>query len=189
MSRPLSSDALSILLAGPVTLGLVLAGCATRTSGIEVELMIMPLEPALARGNVDLGMSELGITEAQLVPCPTIGIPQAAHTHASQGVLEIGTEPVAHTMNAPPGSYCDLRLGLASAGVVSRETVLRIGCADGRTPVSLDEVRRHASLVMTFPTTLDVPRLGEADIDRQRTFDALVRGVLVERIDCDSFQP
>lgn len=188
MSRS-SKRALSILLAGLASALSGALGCASHTPGIEVELMVMPLNTTLAEANADLGMDELTITATQLVLCPTSSLPQTTHSHAQQGAFTLGSEPVPHTMAVAPGAYCDLRVGIAAEGVAARETVLRVGCADARTPISLDANRRRASLVMTFPTTLDVHRIGEADIDRQRTFDALVRGIAVERVDCESIQP
>ena len=185
----MSRHLLSILLAGLVVSATSTLGCATRTTGIEVELMVMPLDETLLEENADLGMDALSLTSLELVRCPTHVSPSATHSHAPQASVAIGEAPTARVMGLPPGSYCDVRVGLSVPNAAPRETVLRVGCADGRMPIELSAAQRSASLVMTFPGTLDVHRIGEADVDRQRTFDALVRGISIDRIDCESIQP
>lgn len=180
------SRARRILLA---TLTVGLLGCATRTPGIEVSVMVMPLDAALVAENADLGVDALAITGLELIPCTAESHPSGTHTHETRAAFVVEAEPSMHAWRMAPGSYCDVRVGLALEGAAPREVVLRAGCADGRLPIALDHARRSADLVMTFPNALQLERVGETDIDRQRVLDALMRGVAVERVDCETIQP
>ncbi len=186
----MSRSSLSILLAS-TSLALLgsLSGCAMRTPGIEVSMMVMPLDRRLVEENADIGMSALEISTIELVPCPAAGRPVDAHSHAEQASYAIGAEPTRYAWSVVPGAYCDVRISLALEGAAPREVVLRAGCAEGRLPVALSHAQRSAEFVLSFPPAIDVQRIGEPEVDRQRALAALIRGLEVERIDCERNQP
>jgi len=148
-------------------------------------MMVMPLPPSLLAENADLGMSALQITALELVPCPTADHLSVAHTHAISASYAIEEEPTRYVWGVIPGAYCDVRVSLELEGAASREVVLRAGCAEGRLPVALDNTQRSAEFVLSFPSAIDVQRIGEPEVDRQRALAALIRGLVVERIDCE----
>lgn len=180
-ARPFARGAVALV-------GLVacLPACMHRSPGIEVEWMVMPPAASLVLAHADLGLDALMVTSLELVPCPTRMPQPATHTHENMDAWPVGDMPTPRAMPLAPGAYCDVRVGLSVPEAAPRETVLRVGCADGRVPIALSATERSASLVLTFPASLDVSRTGETDIDRQRVFDALVRGIVVDRIDCVS---
>lgn len=184
------SKSMSILLAATFAALLVsLEACVTRTPGIEVSMTVMPLDAALVMENADLGMNALEITSLELIPCASEPHPPGAHSHETMDSFLVKDEPSILAWRMAPGRYCDVRVGVSLEGAAPREAVLRTGCADGRLPIALSHAQRNATLVLSFPSMLDVQRIGESDIDRQRALDALMRGLVVERVDCETIQP
>ena len=181
---------LCILLTGACWAPAVgLLGCVSRTPGIEVSVMVMPLDAALVAENAELGMGALAITGLEFIPCALEAHSSGTHSHQTITAMAVQDVPLMVVWRMAPGSYCEVRVTLALGEAAPREVVLRAGCADGRLPIALDHARRRAAFVMNFPDALRVERVAETEIDRQRVLDALMRGVAVERVDCETIQP
>ena len=120
--RSMCSRARLILLAA-LTAGLL--GCASRTPGIEVSVMVMPLDAALVAEHADLGVDALAITGVELIPCASEAHPSGTHTHQTMAAIAVEDVPLRLAWRMAPGSYCQVRVTLALGEAAPREVVPR----------------------------------------------------------------
>lgn len=134
------------------------------------------------------GLGAIRVMLADLALCPG-EVSTVTHTHRTSGAL-LTIEPASTSveelvLEPRPGRYCDLSLQLESDGVAARAVVLPVTCDEGDALV-LDAVRSRDVLSLRLPVDVTWTPSGESDIDAQRRFDAIVRGLVVERAGCSA---